>query len=164
VTIRASVRVALAAAAAFALFEGPSAAAGFAAKDIVADSELVLHERVDWGTYREYTVRMRIRGQSVILVTNKDGVRRTARVPLASALRLWSGLQGYGLARLTDVAPARLFPDQSSFRVVYRVRGEHGGFSVYGVDSLPDRRYRSVVRDILDLAESHTRPGRPGVR
>lgn len=162
--MRPTVRLAFVAAGAFALLEGRSAAAGFAARDIAADSELVLHERVDWGTYHDYTVRIRTRGRSVTLVADKDGVRRTARVPLASALELWSGLQGHDLASLASLQPARLIPDQSSFRVDYRVRGQRGGFSAYGVDSLSDRRYRSIVRDILALADAHARRGRPGPR
>jgi hypothetical protein len=156
--MRPNTHVLAAAAVALGLLVVRPAAADFVAADLAADSELVLRERVDWGTYHDYTVRIRIQGRRATLFAEKDGVRTTAVLPLRAVLSLWSQVQAQGIDRLASATPDRMFPDQSSFRVEYRVRGRRGGFSAYAVDSLSDARYRSIVRNVLRLADAHARP------
>ncbi len=50
-------------------------------------------------------------------------------------------------------------PDQSRFTVTYRAGSASGKFTAYAVDSLPDARYRAIVRAVLAFADKHSHSG-----
>jgi hypothetical protein len=120
--------------------------------EISSDSVLDLLERTDGGEYARYSIRLTIRDGACTLSTDKDGVQTTAPAPLEDCLGAWRVVLQAGLETLTDASPAKAPPDQSRFKVGFRVLETSGGFSAYGVDSLEDGRYKRIVRAILDFA------------
>lgn len=122
--------------------------------DISADSELELLERADAGAYQRYGITVAISDETCTLATDKDGSKASGQVPLEECLTAWREILVIGLEGLTDPSPEGAPPDQSHFKVAFRVRETKGGFEAYGVDSLPDTRYRDVVRVILAFANA----------
>jgi hypothetical protein len=122
---------------------------------IAADSDLELLERADSGAYQSYWIKFSTRDNNSVLATRKDGVAAEFRIDAAQCLALWRDLLALRLETLGDATPSKAFPDQSHFTVKYRVGQTAGGFSAYGVDALPDDRYRKIVGAILDLADKY---------
>ena len=123
-------------------------------EDIALDSELTLLERNDFGSYRHYSIALRIEDGVASLSIDKDGEEESGLVPLDECQAMWQRLLDSGLEALTD-SPGEDFPDQSTFIVQFRVTGQEGGFWAYGVDSLSDPGYRNVVEEILAMGNSY---------
>lgn len=128
--------------------------------EVAADSELHLLERAEAGAYQRYSITLRSRADGTELTTNKDGIIETRAVPTAEYVALWRGLLNHDLDTLEDPAPDAAAPDQSRFTVKYRAGAASGEFSAYGVDSLADERYRSIIRAVLAFAGKHSGPDR----
>lgn len=122
--------------------------------DIAADSELELLERAESGSYQRYSIQLTTADGGSTLSADKDGVETRVPLTLDDTLALWRELLKEDLETLADASPEQVVPDQSRFTVKFRVGEKRGGFSVYGVDSLSDGRYRQVVRAILKLADT----------
>jgi hypothetical protein len=123
---------------------------------VAADSDLELLERAESGAYQTYWVKLSLRNSIPALQTRKDDVAAQYSADLSECLTLWRGLLAMKLDTLGDATAQPAFPDQSHFTLKYRVGQTAGGFSVYGVDSLADDRYRKVVGAILDLADKYS--------
>lgn len=127
------------------------------AADIAADSELILSEHVEWGAYRDYSVSIRLHKKKATLVAVKDGHRTAVKLPYSQTMELWTSLQRSEMETLPNAQAGLEYPDQADFNVEYRVKGESGGFKAYAVDFLEDARYRDIVREIQNLADSHVK-------
>ena len=119
------------------------------AEDIAFDSEVRLLESNDNGSYKRYSIVLTIDAGAAKLSIDKDGETASVAVPLDECQALWQRLLESGLETLPDATPEILFPDQSEFTVEFRVAGQKGGFHAYGVDNIPDRRYRNIVEELL---------------
>jgi len=124
---------------------------------ISAESELQLLERADGGAYQRYLITLTSNAGVVVLTANKDGAASTRQAPVAAYLTLWRVLQDNNLDLLGNARPVQNAPDGSRFTVKYRAGGAAGEFSVSGVDSLGDTRYRTIVRAVLDFATAHSK-------
>ena len=122
---------------------------------IAAESELELLERADGGAYQRYLITLTSNAGVVVLATNKDGAVSTRQAPVADYVALWRVLQDNNLDLLGNARPEQAAPDGSRFTLKYRAAGASGEFSVYGVDSLGDTRYRAIVRAVFDFASKH---------
>ena len=123
--------------------------------DIAASSSIELVERADSGSYQRYTIAITSVDGVASLVADKDGRRIETALAQGEYLALWRQLLQADLLSLATPEGARAVPDQSRFVVRHRIGAEEGGFSAYGVDSLADTRYRSVVRAILAVGDRH---------
>lgn len=134
-----------------------SAIAGAQATDveISASSAIELVERADSGSYQRFTVSLASVDGVARLVADKDGARVETEVPQEEYLALWHALAAADLRSLGSPDAAGAVPDQSRFTVTHRLGSDAGGFTVYGVDSMSDTRYRDVVRAILALGNRH---------
>lgn len=133
----------------------PPAQAEIALPDVAFDSELRLLEIGHFGSYARYSIRMQARGSSVEMALDRDGRRVTLTLPVDEYLRLWHRLLDNGLERIDDAPREPVLPDQGSFEIEFRVGGLERSFSAQGVDSLSDRRYRAIVREILAVADAY---------
>lgn len=124
---------------------------------IVSDSEIQLVEQAQSGAYQHYRITVSARDGRTILTTEKDGARTVFEVSQDEPLTLWHHLLANDVQSLVDGPSDSAVPDQSQFTVRYRVGQTNGQFSVYGVDTLPDPRYRSIVRAILALGDKYSR-------
>lgn len=156
---RAAAIGALALIGALASSAGP-ALAQMADGDILADSVLVLEEQAGSGAYERYTVTLTTRNEQATLATNKDGAAATFAVSARDLLALWQSLLKNDLATLPNAPADHSDPGSSDFTLTYRVLTTTGGFKAAGVDTLPDARYRTIVRAILDLATRYERAPR----
>jgi hypothetical protein len=145
----------LTAAAAVVLAGAALGATQPAATDIAADSSVELTERADSGSYQRYTIVIRSRDGAATLVADKDGTRIESEIPAGEYLALWAQLIDADLRTLTTPQGGRALPDSSRFVVRHHVGPDSGEFSVYGVDSLEDTRYRRIVRAILALGDRY---------
>ena len=126
--------------------------------DILADSELALVEEAGSGAYQHYSVSLRTLDGQAVLTTAKDGAVARFIVTAQDSVALWRAVLESGLEALAASSGADGgVPDASEFTVKYRAQGRSGEFTATGVDTLPDARYRAVVRAILDLATRYTR-------
>ena len=139
-----------------ALSSGP-VAAQIAESDILGDSEIVLLEEAGSGAYQHYAITISTRDGQTVLTTNKDGAVATFNVSSPDFLALWRTVLESGLETLPTTAADRPEPDSSEFTVRYRVLQTTREFSAVGVDTLPDARYRTIVRAILALASRYAR-------
>lgn len=119
---------------------------------VAADSAIELTEKATAGRYQRYTIVISSQNGAATIVANQDGKRVERGVPQNEYLALWNQLTQMGIRSL-EPAEAKGAPDQSEFVVRYHLGVETGGFSVYGVDSLSDTRYRDVVRAILAVGD-----------
>ena len=137
-------------------------AAQVSESDVVSDSDIELVEQAEAGSYQQYRIKITTRGGKSIVATNKDGVKTTSEMSSNQNLGLWRNVLGHGLEKLAtpsmkaDDSLGPVFPDQSQFTVRYRVGRTAGAFSVAGVDSLSDDRYRKIVRAILVLGDKYS--------
>ena len=90
---------------------------------------------------------------------DKDGVKAEFGITPDDCLALWREVLKNNLETLVNASAQDASPDQSQFTVKYRVWQTAGGFSADGVDSLPDDRYRKIVRAILTVADRYLRTG-----
>jgi hypothetical protein len=127
--------------------------------DILADSELALVEEAGSGAYQHFTVTLRTHEGQAVLTTNKDGTVARFTISAEDSVALWRAALESGLEALSTTPAADAVPDASEFTVKYRVQGRAGAFTATGVDTLPDGRYRAVVRAILALATRYARSG-----
>lgn len=123
---------------------------------ISAESELQLLERADGGAYQRYLITLTSNAGVVVLTTNKDGAVSARQAPAADYVALWRELQDNNLDLLGNATPVQTAPDGSRFTVKYRAGGASGEFSVSGVDSLGDTRYRAIVRAVIGFAAAHS--------
>jgi hypothetical protein len=123
--------------------------------DIAEDSEIQLLEKNQLGSYRRYSVHMSTQNGTTTLSTDKDGVATAQRIPEAECIAMWRNVITAGIEDMTDPPAGPAFPDQSEFTVTFRVKDTRRTFTVYSVDSLPDTRYRDVVREILTMGDLH---------
>ena len=139
-----------------ALAVSPRSVLGQFSDALVAEnSELQLLERAGGGAYQRYLITLTSNEGVVVLATNKDGAESTRKIAIADYLALWRELQVSNLDALVNATTQPNAPDGSRFTVKYRAGGASGGFSVAGVDSLADTRYRTIVRAVLDFANKH---------
>jgi hypothetical protein len=124
-------------------------------RDISEDSEIQLVEKNPLGSYRQYSIRMSMKNGTSMLSTNKDGRAKTQHISGTECMAMWRDIIAAGVEDLPDRPTGPAFPDQSEFTVTVRVKGTSHTFSAYGVDSLPDTRYRDVVRKILAVADEY---------
>lgn len=122
--------------------------------DVALDSELTLVEENEFGSYRDYSITLAIRYGTATLAIDKDGERAELEVPLDECQALWRRVLDAGLESLTD-SPVETFPDQSHFRIQYRIVDDQGAFEMHSVDELSDPRYRYVVRQILAMGDAY---------
>ncbi len=125
------------------------------AEDIAFDSEVRLLELNENGAYKRYSIVLTIGAGDATLSIDKDGETASGAVPLDACQALWQRLLESGLETLPDARPEILFPDQSEFTVEFRVAGQKGGFRAYGVDNIPDRRYRNIVYELLAVGNDY---------
>jgi hypothetical protein len=138
-------------------FGSTSATAQISQSDLSRDSEIVLLEQAESGAYQRYTITINIHEGKTVLATDKDGVKANFEVNSDEGLALWHHLLKSGLENLADASSSTALPDESAFTVNFRVGQTVGGFSAAGVDTLPDRRYRTIVRAILALGDKYSR-------
>lgn len=129
--------------------------AQIAESGILADSDLVLLEEAGSGAYEHYSITLSAHDGTIVLTTNKDGVVARFTVSSADALALWHTVLESGIETLPTAPAADTAPDSSQFTVKYRVQQTAGEFSAVGVDTLPETRYRTIVRAILSLASRY---------
>ena len=143
---------------ALALFlTGLAPATGWAAipeSEILADSVIELRETATSGAYQTLAVTLTTRDGQSTLVAKKDRAETRVDLPVKECLTLWKTVLALGIEELADTTSRRLPPDQSRFTVTIRTPGADHSFITYGVDSLADRRYRAIVREILHLTDS----------
>ena len=137
-----------------------AASAAVVSAVVAADSELELLERAEGGSYQRYSIWLGVVDGVAMLSADKDGEVTKVEVPLDEALALWRELLSEDVETLADASPEQVVPDQSRFTLRFKVGDARGGFTVYGVDSLMDGRYRQVVRAILKLADTQVRRAR----
>ena len=125
--------------------------------DVATDSEIELLEQAQSGAYEHYRIRISTRDGRSVLATDKDGVTAEFEVSVEETLALWRDVLKNGLEALVNASPETGVPDQSQFTIKYRVWQTTGGFSVVGVDTLSDDRYRKIVRAILALGDKYSR-------
>jgi hypothetical protein len=138
-------------------FSSPPVFAQITESGILADSDLVLSEEAGSGAYQHYSILLSAREGQIVLTTNKDAVVARFTVSEADALALWQTVLENGLQTLPTAPAADTVPDSSEFIVKYRVLQTAGEFSAVGVDTLPEPRYRTIVRAILSLASRYAR-------
>ena len=122
--------------------------------EILADSVIELRETATSGSYQTLAVTLATRDGRSTLVARKDRAETRVDLPVKESLRLWKTVLELGIEELADTTSRRLPPDQSRFTVTIRAAGADHTFVTYGVDSLADRRYRAIVREILHLTDS----------
>jgi hypothetical protein len=138
------------------------AAAAIPESDIAASSKLEMLEKAVSGSYESYSISIVTHEGATTLTANKDGERAVLEVPLEETLTLWRTLLDAGLEGLNDAAPETPAPDGSEFAVSFRAGEVSGGFAAAGVDSLPDTRYREIIRQILKFADTRMAGARRG--
>jgi len=138
------------------------AAAAIPEADIAADSKLEMVEHAVSGSYESYSISIVTRDGVTTLTANKDGAQTALEVPVEETLALWRTLLDAGLEGLGDAAPETPAPDGSEFKVGFGAGSARGGFTASGVDSLPDARYRDIVRAILKFADGRVAAARSG--
>lgn len=151
--------VALGALALLSLAPGPIPPVGAQVheNDILSDSEIELVEQAGYGAYQQYRIIVTTRDGRTLLTTDQDGVKAEFEVSSNECLALWRTALTNGLETLVAASPTVALPDQSSFTIRYRVWQTARQFSVDGVDTLADDRYRTIVRAILALADKYSR-------
>ncbi|PYR47902.1 MAG: hypothetical protein DMF89_17550 [Acidobacteria bacterium] len=127
--------------------------------DITGDSEIELLEQAESGAYQRYWIKVSTREGRSVLAIDKDGVKAEFGITPDDCLALWREVLKNNLETLVNASAQDASPDQSQFTVKYRVWQTAGGFSADGVDSLPDDRYRKIVRAILTVADRYLRTG-----
>jgi len=125
--------------------------------DVAGDSEIELLEQAESGAYQQYRIKVSARESRSVLATDKDGVKMEFEVSAQESLALWRDVLKNGLETIVNASPETVLPDQSQFTIKYRVGQTAGGFSAVGVDTLPDDRYRKIVRAILALGDKYSR-------
>ena len=126
--------------------------------DVAYDSEIKLLEKAESGAYQHYVIKISTHEGRSVLATDKDGVKAKFEVSSKQCLALWRDVLKNDLETMVNASPETAFPDQSEFTVKYRVGQKAGGFSAIGVDTLPDDRYRKIVRAILALGDKYSKP------
>jgi hypothetical protein len=127
--------------------------------DVASDSEFELLEQAESGAYQNYSIKFTSRNGRAVLMTDRDGVKGQFEVTSTEYLTLWQDALKNGLETLVDASEKDPVPDQSHFAIRYRVWQTTRQFSVSGVDTLSDGRYRAVVRALLALADKYVRLG-----
>jgi hypothetical protein len=118
------------------------------AEDVAFDSEIRFLELNESGAYRRYSIVLTIDGAATITI-DRDGEKKSRAVPLDECQALWQRLLELGLETLPDGKPEAIYPDQSDFTVEFQAAAQEGGFHAYGVDNIPDRRYRDIVEELV---------------
>lgn len=119
--------------------------------DISADSEIVLSETGGAG----YTIRVTSLDSSAKISLEQKGDTTEASMPHEVCESLWNYCLDRDAARLEDAKANPLPPDQSSFTLTFRVGTTTHSFRAVGVDFLEDRRYREIIRRILDTCDRY---------
>jgi len=122
--------------------------------DILHDSVLELAEVSTGGSYRTLSVSLEAREGQATLTARKDGVKSEAQLSTEEALALWKTVLAAGIESLSDTPAAGAPADQSRFTVSFRAGTAANSFTVYGVDSVADTRYRDIVREILHVTDA----------
>ena len=148
-------RVGLVALLASILLAAAPSRAAVAESDIAQDSVLELAEVASGGSYQTLNVRLEIRSGRATLAATKDGERSEVELPIDDALALWRSALASDLETLPDSKADGVAADQSRFTVGFRAGNAANSFTVYGVDSIEDRRYRDIVRAILRATDAH---------
>jgi hypothetical protein len=138
------------------------AAAAISESDIAANSKLEMLEKAVSGSYASYSISIVTHEGATTLAANKDGEKTVLEVPLEETLAHWRGLLDAGLEGLSDAEPETPAPDGSEFAVSFRAGEVSGRFTAAGVDSLPDTRYREIIRQILKFADTRLAGARRG--
>ncbi len=122
----------------------------------VANSRIELSERATAGRYQRYSIVISSQDGAASILADRDGKRIERAVPQDEYVALWNQVLQAGLRSLQSTE-TKAAPDQSRFVVSYELGAETGGFTVNGVDSLPDTRFRAVVRAILSVGDRYMR-------
>jgi hypothetical protein len=125
--------------------------------EVTGDSEIELLEQAESGAYQQYRIKITTREGRSVLVTDKDGVRAEFDVSSEESLALWRDVLKNGLETMVNASPKTALPDQSQFTIKSRVGQPAGRFYALSVDTLPDDRYRKIVRAILALGDKYSR-------
>lgn len=155
-TTRSGILVALLVALGLAPGTGAPALAQAVDGAAVANSVIQLTERATAGRYQRYTIVISSQDGAASIVADRDGKHVERAVPQDEYVALWNQVLQSGLRNL-ESTEGKGAPDQSRFVVSYQLGAETGSFSVYGVDSLSDTRYRDVVRAILAVGDRYMR-------
>lgn len=119
--------------------------------DISADSEIVLSE----SNGARYTLRVRSVDSSTVISVERGGDTTEVAIPHEACESLWNYCLDRDATRLEDARANPLPPDQSTFTLTFRVGTTAHSFSAVGVDFLEDRRYREIIREILDTCNRY---------
>lgn len=155
-TTRSGILAALGVVLGFVPGTGASAFAQVLDGAAVANSVIELTEKATAGRYQRYTIVISSQDGVASIVADRDGRRIERAVPADEYLALWNQVVQAGIRSL-ESTEGKGAPDQSRFMVRYELGAETRTFSVYGVDALPDTRYREVVRAILALGDRYMR-------
>lgn len=134
--------------------------AGALSREFSADSHITL--RVHSEGFGNVLESIDIR--TVDGISTLESVRRkkahSAKLRVKECAALWNYLFDRGVENMTDAFMANPTPDQAMITLSLRVGATTHKWTSYGVDFLPDPRYRDIVRYILDLESAYERTKR----